>query len=279
MRIFRTIGLVLILIGLGLLLCNIDDFTAKVRGKKRFPIDVAVVTPLQAYLNSIDGLQILFFCKDHCAPCDARERDTVPWMRENGWTVVTLKNEHDIAELFGVGWYPMFVAVRDHRVVGQSACENRRDRVGLLRAAKADSLDHVGVALANHVGAKSPPAGDAGPVASGVNPSVIRPKPAEAEPMPLLGFPFGPSLSLVDVLQRYAGQEYEINRFARVSIPKGIKWRATKQKNCMHVDIEPPPSLRIFGREVARCTSLDVSFEEISLYLDGFPDFTIPIIW
>ena len=98
MRIFRTIGLVLILIGLGLLLCNIDDFTAKVRGKKRFPIDVAVVTPLQAYLNSIDGLQILFFCKDHCAPCDARERDTVPWMRENGWTVVTLKNEHDIAE-------------------------------------------------------------------------------------------------------------------------------------------------------------------------------------
>lgn len=278
----RLIGVALICFGCGI---YVSQHEAKRQEKKRsHEIEVEEVTPLQAYLNSIDGLQILFFTRDNCTPCAARERDTLPWMRQNGWKVETIKNDHDLDELFGISWHPVFVAVRNHRVVATSSCAHRRDALAFLRAAKADSLDHVGVALATHLNVKAPPAGvaESVPIGSGVGPVVgarPRPQPAEIEPMPLLGFPFGPSLSLVDVLQRYAGQEYEINRFAKASIPKGIKWRVTKQKDCMHLDIEPPPVLKIFGREVARCTAIDLSFDEIALSLDGFPDFSVPILW
>src|SRR5690349_12128857 len=127
--------------------------------KRRHKIEVEEVTPLQAYLNSIEGVEILFFCTEPCAPCVAREKDTVPWMKAKGWTVRKLKDDHDVEELFGIDWHPQFVAVRNHRVVATSTCAKKRDAEAFLRAARADSLDHVGVALANHLKVKGPPAG------------------------------------------------------------------------------------------------------------------------
>lgn len=278
----RLAGIILVCLSLGALgaiaVLTVDGKLPAPQ-KKRYPVDAEIVSPLDAYLASVEGTVVLFFCTEHCEPCIARERDTVPWLKSNGWKVDKIQDA-DVADLFGIASYPLFVAVRNHRIVATSACSTRREAAAFLRAAKADTLDHVAIALAHHLNLK-PPAGEpAAPIVSSSGRFYTpRPTPAVEEPLPLLGFPFGPSLSLLDVIGRYAGQEYAVNRFARVVIPKGIRWTPTRQKNCMHLEFQPPPVLRVFGKEVARCTAVDVSLDQVSLYLDGFPDFSIPILW